>query len=142
MTKSELIDQLAEFQRHLAHLDVELAVKSVLEQMSAALADGELEEREKSLIHDHLGEAGLSPEQVKQVQRDLVLPPSTSELAKHTDDPAHREAMYRFAGLVVLADDAVSDLERSWLDRLAKAFGFSGERKAELEAEIFAVTRA
>lgn len=41
MTKSELIDQLAEFQRHLAHLDVELAVKSVLEQMSAALADGD-----------------------------------------------------------------------------------------------------
>ena len=41
MTKSELIDQLAEFQRHLAHLDVELAVKSVLEQMSAALANGD-----------------------------------------------------------------------------------------------------
>ena len=41
MTKSELIDQLAEQQRHLAHLDVELGVKSVLEQMSAALADGE-----------------------------------------------------------------------------------------------------
>ena len=41
MTKSELIDQLADLQRHLAHLDVELGVKSVLEQMSAALADGE-----------------------------------------------------------------------------------------------------
>ena len=38
MTKSELIDQLAEIQRHLAHLDVELGVKSILEQMSAALA--------------------------------------------------------------------------------------------------------
>ena len=35
MTKSELIDQLAELQRHLAHLDVELGVKSILEQMSA-----------------------------------------------------------------------------------------------------------
>jgi hypothetical protein len=34
MTKSELIDQLAEIQRHLAHLDVELGVKSILEQMS------------------------------------------------------------------------------------------------------------
>lgn len=41
MTKSELIDQLANFQRHLAHLDVELGVRSVLEQMSAALANGE-----------------------------------------------------------------------------------------------------
>ena len=41
MTKSELIDQLAELQQHLAHLDVELGVKSILEQMSAALAEGD-----------------------------------------------------------------------------------------------------
>jgi len=41
MTKSELIDQLAELQRHLAHLDVELGVKSIIEQMSAALATGD-----------------------------------------------------------------------------------------------------
>jgi len=41
MTKSELIDLLAENQKHLAHLDVELAVKSILEHMSGALADGD-----------------------------------------------------------------------------------------------------
>ncbi len=41
MTKSELIDRLAEEQQHLAHLDVELGVKSLLEQMSAALAGGD-----------------------------------------------------------------------------------------------------
>jgi integration host factor subunit beta len=41
MTKSELIDQMAEIQMHLAHLDVELGVKSILEQMSAALASGD-----------------------------------------------------------------------------------------------------
>lgn len=46
MTKSELIDKLAEHQQHLAHVDVELSVKSMLEQMSAALAGGDL-----SLIH-------------------------------------------------------------------------------------------
>lgn len=41
MTKSELIDKLSAHQKHLAHLDVELAVKSVLEQMSAALSGGD-----------------------------------------------------------------------------------------------------
>ena len=41
MTKSELIDLLAELQGHLAHLDVELGVKSILEQMSGSLASGE-----------------------------------------------------------------------------------------------------
>lgn len=41
MTKSELIDKLADQQSHLAHLDVELSVKSILEQMSSALATGD-----------------------------------------------------------------------------------------------------
>ena len=41
MTKSELIEALAQRQKHLAANDVELAVKSVLEQMSQSLASGE-----------------------------------------------------------------------------------------------------
>ena len=41
MTKSELIEALASRQNHLAFNDVELAVKSVMEQMSQALAGGE-----------------------------------------------------------------------------------------------------
>lgn len=41
MTKSELTDKLSSQQRHLAHLDIELAVKSILEQMSVALSGGD-----------------------------------------------------------------------------------------------------
>ena len=41
MTKSELIEALAMRQTHLAFADVEMAVKSVIEQMSHALAHGE-----------------------------------------------------------------------------------------------------
>ena len=41
MTKSELIDVLTEQQKHLSHLDVELGVKSILEQMCSSLASGE-----------------------------------------------------------------------------------------------------
>ena len=41
MTKSELIEALARRQTHLAFADVEMAVKSVIEQMSQALAEGE-----------------------------------------------------------------------------------------------------
>ncbi len=40
MTKSELIEALALDQKHLAHTDVEMAVKTLLEQMSQSLADG------------------------------------------------------------------------------------------------------
>jgi len=41
MTKSELIEAIARKQSHLAYKDVELAVKSLLEQMSQSLASGE-----------------------------------------------------------------------------------------------------
>lgn len=41
MTKSELIETLAARQIHLIFNDVELAVKSVMEQMSQSLANGQ-----------------------------------------------------------------------------------------------------
>lgn len=41
MTKSELIEQLAKKQPHLALQDVELAVKCMLEQMSQSLSGNE-----------------------------------------------------------------------------------------------------
>ena len=41
MTKSELIEALADKQQHLAYKDVELAVKSILEEMSETLSSKE-----------------------------------------------------------------------------------------------------
>lgn len=41
MTKSELIEALSARQQHLAGNDVEMAVKSMLEQMTHALSGGE-----------------------------------------------------------------------------------------------------
>lgn len=41
MTKSELIEALAQRQHHLAFSDVEMAVKNVLEQMSQSLSQGD-----------------------------------------------------------------------------------------------------
>lgn len=41
MTKSELIEAIAREQGHLAYRDVELAVKCILDEMSAALAAGQ-----------------------------------------------------------------------------------------------------
>lgn len=41
MTKSELIERIVSHQGQLSNKDVELAIKSMLEQMSEALASGE-----------------------------------------------------------------------------------------------------
>ena len=40
ITKSELIERIASKQNHLAHKDIELSIKSIIEQMSTALARG------------------------------------------------------------------------------------------------------
>ncbi len=41
MTKSELIEAIARKQPHLAHKDVELAVKCIIDQMSRSLSSGD-----------------------------------------------------------------------------------------------------
>ncbi|MGH8398398.1 MAG: integration host factor subunit beta [Gammaproteobacteria bacterium] len=41
MTKSELIEIISRKQNHLAGKDIELAVKTILEQMSTALSTGQ-----------------------------------------------------------------------------------------------------
>ncbi len=41
ITKSELIEKISQKQKHLQQKDIELAVKSVIEQMSDALSTGE-----------------------------------------------------------------------------------------------------
>lgn len=41
ITRSELIDALFEKQPHLAHRDVELAVKTILDRMGSAFEEGE-----------------------------------------------------------------------------------------------------
>jgi len=41
MTKSELIETIAQKQSQLAHKDIDLAVKAILEQMAQSLSEGE-----------------------------------------------------------------------------------------------------
>ncbi|RMH23220.1 MAG: DUF533 domain-containing protein, partial [Acidobacteria bacterium] len=104
--------------------------------VAAALADGDFADGERRLIEGRLDESGLAAEDLAQVRRDMVLPPSPRELAALVTDAAGRELLYRFAAAVVLADRRVSELEETWLERLADAFGLSAERRAELRAEV------
>ena len=40
ITKSELIERIAQKQSHLQHKDIELSIKSIIEQMSSVLSSG------------------------------------------------------------------------------------------------------
>lgn len=114
--------------------------------VAAALADGSLGDAERDAIHRHLASGDLTGEQVGVVHRELVIPASPSSLAAAADDAASetgleaqglREAMFRLAGAVILADGDVADAERAWLASLADALGFDAEHRLRLEAEIF-----
>ncbi|HEX9735191.1 MAG TPA: DUF533 domain-containing protein [Thermoanaerobaculia bacterium] len=113
------------------------AVYAVVRTMvAAALADGSLAPEEKELIHRRLGESGLSQEQTLQIHRDLVLPPTPAELVALAPPGPGREALYRCAALIVLADGQASDLERDWLGRLARALEIEPGRAAALEVAV------
>lgn len=64
MTKSELIERIAQKQTQLAYRDVELAVKTVLEHMGERLANGERIEIRgfgSFSLHYRLGRVGRNP---------------------------------------------------------------------------------
>ncbi|MEM1177859.1 MAG: DUF533 domain-containing protein [Acidobacteriota bacterium] len=119
-------------------LPAELTFAIVRAMVAASLADGRLDEAEKKLVLERIEDSGLPLENKQQVHRDLVLPPSPADIAAMVPEAQGREAIYRMAGVVVLADGEVSDLERGFLDRLARALDFDDAAKAELEAQIFA----
>ncbi len=104
---------------------------------ASALADGHLGPREKEAIHRRLGESGLRPEQIEQIHKELLLPATPEELAALVEDPSDRELLFRFAALVGLADDSVSEVERAWLSKLANALGIAEGRSEEIVGEVF-----
>jgi uncharacterized membrane protein YebE (DUF533 family) len=108
--------------------------------ISGALSDGEMHAEEKKLIEGRLGEAGFSPDETKQIHKDLVFPPQPSELSTMVATLEDRELLYRFGALVVRADGAASAPEAAWLEKLGAALGLTPERRTALESEIFGST--
>ncbi len=108
--------------------------------ISGALSDGEMHAQEKKLIEGRLGESGLSPDETKQIHKDLVFPPQPAELSTMVATVEDRELLYRFGALVVRADGAASAQETAWLERLGAALGLTPARRAALENEIFGAT--
>jgi len=108
--------------------------------ISGALSDGEMHAEEKKLIEGRLGESGLTPDETKQIHKDLVFPPQPAELATMVATAEDRELLYRFGAVVVRTDGGASAAETAWLERLGASLGLSAERRAALESEIFGAT--
>lgn len=109
--------------------------------VSAALADGEMHDEEKKLVEKRLEEGALSPDETRQIHKDLVIPPTPEEIGRLVAGAEDRELLYRFGALVVLAEGELSPPEKVWLDRLGSALGIAAARRSALEQEIFGATR-
>ena len=105
--------------------------------ISGALSDGEMHAEEKKLIEGRLGESGLSPDETKQIHKDLVIPPPPEEIGRMVSTTEDRELLYRFGALVVRSEGGASAPERAWLERLGGALGLAPDRRTFLESEIF-----
>jgi uncharacterized membrane protein YebE (DUF533 family) len=108
--------------------------------ISGALSDGEMHAEEKKLIEGRLGESGLSPDETKQIHKDLVIPPPPEEIGRMVSTTEDRELLYRFGALVVRSEGGASAPERAWLERLGGALGLAPDRRTFLESEIFGAT--
>jgi uncharacterized membrane protein YebE (DUF533 family) len=108
--------------------------------VGAALADGHLADEERGAIHDHLDESGLSPDQIAQIHRDLVVPPAPETVAALVTQAERRTVVYRAAVLVAHADRDVSDVETAWLDRLGIALRLDPEDRAAILDDLAALT--
>ena len=123
MTKSELIEILSQRQVHLKADDVDLAVKSLLEMMGGALADGErIEVRGfgSFSLHFRPPRTGRNPK-----TGDAV-----ALAGKHVPHfKPGKELRERVSGVIPLDGDrtlynAVLPIELFHFDRLVHAFGF------------------
>jgi hypothetical protein len=111
-------------------LPLDLVYPAVRVTVAAALADGRLAPAERAAIGAHLESPGLTPDQVTQVHRDLVLPATVEELAALAGAEPARRTLYGLAALVLHSDREVTGPERAWLARLGDAFGLGeGDRR-------------
>ena len=104
--------------------------------VAAAMSDGHLADRERQAVVDNLESSGLTAEQKSQVEADLADPPSPESLALLARSDEGRQALYRFAAVMVAADGVTEEAESNWLDRFARALGLSHAQVEGLDSEI------
>ena len=103
--------------------------------ISAANADGHIDDNEQETIKTRLAEMNLSDETVAMLQTEIAGPLSPEQLADEVDSIAAASEVYLLSSLVV---DEASPIERDFLSRLASALKLPSELVSQLEAQAFA----
>lgn len=100
--------------------------------ISAAKADGHIDDQEQAKISEQIGEMGFKADDLASIKAELEKPVDLAELAKSADSPATAAEIY-LASMLVL--DLQNQQERTYLQQLARELKLSEELVAQLEQQ-------
>jgi uncharacterized membrane protein YebE (DUF533 family) len=108
--------------------------KALLRAMlAAAKADGHIDEEEQAKLDSYLQKLQLDPEALHFVKDELYRPLNIKEVAAGADSPAAAVEIYLTSLLAINADNQV---ERDYLDNLARELKLSPELISELLEQV------
>lgn len=102
--------------------------------VSAAKADGTLDDKERTLIMERARQAGLDSLVEAELNQSHVL----AEIVRGVTDPEMKKELYVLAFTIVRADENVSGAERIYLAQLAYQLGLDDAATTALETETAA----
>ncbi len=108
----------------------ELALRMIQVMIAAAHADGNLDLDEEKEILQKLRGANLENDEKAYILSQFHSPKSIAELTAGIQNPQICQAMYSLAVSSIVVD---TELERQWLDNLARALNISKEMQSFIE---------
>ncbi len=105
------------------------ALRIIRLAISAANADGALNERERAAVVEQTSASGGADVVAAEMQRPTPL----AQIVSGVSDPAQRATLYILAYTIVRADEQISGAERIYLAQLANLLGLSPEDVQKLE---------
>jgi len=107
------------------------ALRIVRLAISAATADGVLNEQERQAILRH----ATAPGAAEMVERELEQRRPLADIVAGVTDPAEKATLYVLAYTILRADERVSGAERIYLAQLANLLGLAPEQVQKLETD-------
>jgi uncharacterized membrane protein YebE (DUF533 family) len=107
------------------------ATRMVRLAVSAAHADGAMNERERAAILQQAAEAGVA----EAIEQELRQPTPLAQIVSGVGDPAERATLYVLAFTIIRADEQVTGAERIYLAQLAHHLGLDAATVQQLERD-------
>jgi len=102
--------------------------------VSAANADGKLDDKESSLLKSKILDMKLSEQFLDEIKDIADNPLTISQLCERIKDDLAASEVYLASRIFI--DDSSSDKEIAYLDELVKSLGLSQELIAELDSQV------